>query len=425
MKKIFYIVLDGLGDLPIEEFGNKTPLEAAKTPYLDFLAQEGMQGVLFPVGKGIAPESDIAVISLLGYDAHKVYTGRGPLEAFASGEKIEDGDLALRANFATIDPSSKRIIDRRVARSLSSEEAHILAEEINTKVKLSKGSFVFKSTVGHRAILVIRKDNQLSGFITNTDPAYGREGVFGIAKEKFEPFLEEASPMPGYENDPKAILASELLNEFTIKSIEVLENSSLNRKRKEEGKLPANLILCRDAGSSLPKFTPISTTTGFNFACFVQMPVERGIALLCGMEIVDVPQSCGDLSKDYTIWAELAIKNIDRFDGLYIHIKGPDEPAHDGNYHKKKEIIELIDGYFFKNLLENIDKDKFIICVTADHSTPCKLKAHSADPVPVLIYGKGKDTTTFFGERESYKGSLGQLLGKDLIYKLVEFAKDS
>ncbi|HDN85895.1 MAG: phosphoglycerate mutase [Candidatus Omnitrophota bacterium] len=423
MKKIFYIVLDGVGDLPISELQDKTPLESASTPCMDYLAKEGMQGVIYPVDKGVAPESDIAVISLLGYDAQKTYTGRGPLEAYASGVKIDDGDLGLRVNFATVEITSRKILDRRVGRSLSSEEAKSLAEEINQKVKLEDAEFIFKSTVGHRGILVIKRNKDLSGFITNTDPAYGREGVFGVALEKFSPYLTSAKPMPGYEEDKGAQLAAKLVNEFTEKSMKVLENSSINIERRKKGLLPANVILSRDAGSSLPKFKPIEELTSLKFACFVQMPVEKGIALLCGMDVVDVPLPSGDLKNDYTLWANLASENIQKFDALYIHIKGPDEPAHDGDFLKKKEIIELIDKYFFKTLLDRIDKNTCIICVTGDHSTPCQLKAHSADPVPVLVYGKEKDSTVSFGETEAKKGALGQFLGKELIYKLTEFAK--
>ncbi|RKY40698.1 MAG: phosphoglycerate mutase [Candidatus Omnitrophota bacterium] len=423
MKKVFYVVLDGLADEGIPEWKGKTPLEEAITPYMDFLAKEGVEGIFYPVEKGIAPESDIAVISLLGYDAYKVYTGRGPLEAFAEGIKVCDGDLALRVNFATAEKNSSKIVDRRVGRSLSTEEATALAEEINKKVKLTDAEFIFKNTIGHRGILVIKKNKNLSGWITNTDPAYEKEGVFGVAKEEFKLVVCSSSPMPGYENDEKAILASKLLNEFTQKSREVLEKSEINEKRKKEGKLPANIILSRDAGDSLPKFKPIKELTGLSFACFVQMPVERGIALLCGMEVIEV-SSLKELKDTYTLWADLASQKINDFDGLYIHIKGPDEPAHDGNFLKKKEIIELIDGYFFKNLLERIDMKNSIICVTCDHTTSSLKKAHTADPVPVLVYGKDKDETLVFSEKEARRGKLGEFLGRELIYKLAQFAKE-
>jgi 2,3-bisphosphoglycerate-independent phosphoglycerate mutase len=424
MKKIFYIILDGLGDTPLEEFEGKTPLEKANTPCMDMLAKEGVQGILYPVKKGIAPESDIAVISLLGYDAHKVYTGRGPLESFAAGIDVKKGDLALRVNFATIDPQTNKIIDRRVGRNLTTEEATQLSKEINEKVKLEDAEFIFKNTIGHRGVLVIRKNQSLSGWITNTDPAYGREGVFGVALEKFEPYLCEAKPFTGYENNDAAKLSAKLLNEFTAKSKEILCQSQINKKRIEEGKLPANCILSRDAGDSLPDFKPIKKTTGLNFGCFVQMPVEKGIALLCGMQVIEVPPPSGSLEKDYTLWVNLAKEKIKDFDGLYIHIKGPDEPAHDGDFLKKKEIIELIDKFFFSTLLSNIKKEDYVIAVTSDHSTVCKLKSHTADPVPLLIYAHNlKDSTEKFGESYAKEGSLKELLGRDLIYKLTEFAQ--
>jgi len=421
MKKILYVVLDGIGDLPIDEFGGKTPLEAADTVNMDLLAKEGMQGFIYPVGKGIAPESDIAVISLLGYDARKVYTGRGPLESYAEGLDVDGGDLALRVNFSTAESGSSKIVDRRVGRNLTTQEAAELAYEINRKVKLDDGEFLFKNTIGHRGVLVIRKGGNLSGWITNTDPAYDRKGVFGIARETFEPYICEARPMPGYEDDGKAVLAAKLINDFTVKSRNILEESAVNKKRISNGDLPANLILSRDAGDRLPKFESINKTTGLNFGCFVQMPVEKGIALLCGMNVIDVPPT-GDLEKDYKIWADKTIENIKKFDALYIHIKGPDEPGHDGNCAKKKEIIELIDKYFFGNLLPNISND-IIIAVTGDHSTPCNLRAHSADPVVVMIKGAESDSTSSFGEKESGKGKLGYFLGKELIYKLVKFSK--
>jgi 2,3-bisphosphoglycerate-independent phosphoglycerate mutase len=426
MKKILYVVLDGLGDLPLEELDNKTPLEAAATPNMDRLAQGGKTGLVYPAGKGIAPESDIAVISLLGYDAHKYYTGRGPLEVFAEGLTINDGDLALRVNFATCEPDGKTIKDRRVGRDLTTEEAAALSREINSKVTLSNGTFEFKNTIGHRGVLVIRgKASKLSGWITNTDPAYGREGVFGIALEKFDNLVCQAAPTEEYKDSPEAKEAAGLLNEFTVKSRVVLEESLINKKRVGENKLPANVILSRDAGDRLPKFPQINKLFNLKFGCFVQMPVERGIAMLTGMQIIDVPSSTGHLDVDYAVWAKVALDSVKKFDGIYVHIKGPDEPAHDGDFKKKKEIIEAIDKFFFANLISKVDLKEFIICVTADHSTVCKMKAHSADPVPLLVCGGNikPDKTKAFGEKNAKSGSLRELEGSKILSTLVDFAR--
>ena len=426
MKKILYVVLDGLGDTPIKELGNKTPLEAALTPNMDKLAQMGQSGVVYTVAKGVAPESDIAVISLLGYDAHKYYTGRGPLESFAEGLKVQDGNVAFRVNFATVADDGRTIKDRRVGRNLTTDEATLLAKEINSKVTLTNATFEFKNTIGHRGILVIRAMHaQLSAWITNTDPAYDREGVFGLAKEKFEPTVAECTPMPGYENSKPALEAAALLNEFTLKSHQVLQEAAINKKRIADGKVPANVILSRDAGDHLPQFPPMSECYKLRLGSFVEMPVEKGIALLTGLSIVDVPSNTGHPDVDYAIWAKIALQKIPEFDGLYIHIKGPDEPGHDGDFNKKKASIEAIDKYFFGNLLPSLKLKDSIIVVTADHSTPCKLKAHSADPAPLIISGGNikPDGTLSFSEKACHEGSLGELIGKDLMGLLIKLAK--
>jgi phosphoglycerate mutase (EC 5.4.2.1) len=427
MKKILYVVLDGLGDQPIKALADKTPLEAAPTPHMDLLTKRGKTGIVYTVGEGIAPESDIAVISLLGYDAHKFYTGRGPLESFAEGLIFNDGDVAFRVNFATLAEDDRTIKDRRVGRNLSTDEATALSRELNSKITLSNATFEFKNTIGHRGVLVIHgMRSQLSGWITNTDPAYEREGVFGVAKEKFENFILESKPMPGYENDPKAKESAALLNEFTLKAIKVLNEAAVNKKRITEGKMPGNAIVARDAGDALPKFPNIKEALGLNFGSFVEMPVERGIALLTGLQIVSVPSSTGHPDVDFSVWAKIAVDQIKNFDGLYIHIKGPDEPAHDGNFMKKKDNIEAIDKFFFGNLLARIKLEDYIICVTADHSTPCNLKAHSADPVPFLVCGGAikSDGSTEFGERACAKGSLGKLLGREIMGLLAKLAKE-
>lgn len=425
MNKLLYVILDGVGDLPIKELGGMTPLEAADTANMDKLASEGKQGFVYTVGEGIAPESDIGVISILGYDAHKYYTGRGPLESYAEGLEVRNGDLAYRVNFATREANSDNIIDRRVGRNLSTQEASDLAKEINTKVKLTSppAGFTFKNTIGHRGVLVIRgKDARLSAEVTNTDPAYGREGVFGVAKEKFENVLLKCVPMPGHDDSEEAGAAAALTNDFIKKSTAVLNESSINKKRIKDGMLSANLILTRDAGDRLPEFPPINEKYNKRFGCFVEMPVERGIALLTGMEVVDLPFPSGDLKKDYILRSKKVLSVLKDFDCLYVHIKGPDEPAHDGDFMRKKESVELIDKYFFGEILPSLDMKSTVIAITADHATPCAIKAHSADPVPLLVSGAGvsPDGLTSFGETSSKKGAIGKMLGSDIVPSLMK-----
>jgi len=425
--KLLYIVIDGLGDLPISELKGETPLGFAETPNLDELAGRGRLGLMYTVGKGIAPESDVAVISILGYDPSMYHVGRGPLEAFGAGLDMKDGDLALRCNFATLG-ANRKIIDRRVGRSLTTEEAAELSKAINREVKLESfpAEFEFKNTLGHRAVLVIKsKDVPLSAEITNTDPAYERVEGMGVAKAEFEMILKEAVPL---EDTEGARRAAALVNEFTEKSHEVLDGHEINRRREAEGKLKANVILCRDAGNKVPKFFNISERYGVKFACLADMPVERGISRLAGMHLIDLPPPTKDVRADSAIRIRKLMENHGFFDCFYIHIKGPDEPGHDGDYRRKVEIIEQIDKFFFGDLLSKIDLEENLICVTADHSTPCTLKAHSDDPVPLLIAG-GKvkpDGINRFSEEACKKGSLGVLSkGSDLIPLLMKMMRET
>lgn len=424
MYKFLYIVLDGLGDRPCQELDGKTPLEAADTPNMDRLARLGKTGIVDTVGPGIAPESDIAVISILGYDAERYYTGRGPLECYAAGIDVKPGDLAFRVNFATMD-ENRYLTDRRAGRDLTTEEARALAEEVNSKVRLTShpAEFKFISTVGHRGVLWIRcKEGPLSANITNTDPAYDKVGYFGVAKEKFEPYLQICRPL---DNSIEAKRAADLTNEFVEKSHVVLNNADVNLKRKAQGKMVANVILTRDAGDKLPQLPSIKDLFGLNFACFAEMPVEMGIAMLTGMDIVKLPEPTGDPEVDYPLRAEKAIEYMERYDALYIHLKGPDVPGHDGKAIEKRDIISAIDKYFFGKLLPRINLSHVVIAITADHSTPCELKAHSDDPVPLLIVGAGieSDGSANYSERECAKGSLGRLLGRQLMPLFVKFVK--
>ncbi len=425
MKKLLYVVLDGLGDRPIAKLGGRTPLEAAEKPNLDKISPKSKMGLVYTVGKAIAPESDIAVISILGYDAHRYYTGRGPLESFAEGLAVKDGDLAYRVNFATLGKDDE-IIDRRVGRNLTTGEAAGLAKEINSKVKLTDARFEFKNTIGHRGVLVIHSGKvKLSSEVTNTDPAYGKEGVFGVALAKFDNFVKKCEPTAEGRSSPGAIEAARLTNEFIKKSIEVLNSAAINKKRVAEGKMPATVILTRDGGDRLPKFPAIKDIFKIKMGCFVEMPVEKGIALLTGMDIVKLPLPTGDLEKDYTLRAAKVIEAMKKFDALYIHIKGPDEPAHDGDFNKKKVSIEAIDKYFFGNLLDKVPFKETVLAVTADHSTPCEMKSHSEDPVPLLLYtdGIGGDSLPAFGETNCGKGSLGELKGIQLMPLLTGYIK--
>lgn len=427
-KQIMYVILDGLGDDPLPELDGKTPLEAAHTPNLDRLARAGRNGYVTTVGKGIAPESDIAVFAILGYDPHEHHTGRGPLESVGSGLEVNNGDLAYRVNFATVekDGDGWAILDRRVGRDLSSEEAHALAAEVQEKVKIPGADFDFRATIGHRGCLVIRsEEGPLSAEVQNSDPAYARQGALGVALETFDNHVVHVGPIAGNENDPAARRAADLTNAWLAAAYEVLEASEINQKRRAAGKMPGNFILTRDGGDHVPDLVPFKQKFGLQMGCFVEMPVELGIARLMKMGVVDAPTGIPE-NEQYEGWAKLALDAIEGYDGLYIHIKGPDVPAHDGDYEAKMRNIEAIDSIFFETLLASVDLRKTIIAVTADHSTSCARKAHTDGPVPLLVSGGNvsADGVETYGETASRNGALGHLAGPEIMPNLVALAKD-
>jgi 2,3-bisphosphoglycerate-independent phosphoglycerate mutase len=232
--------------------------------------------------------------------------------------------------------------------------------------------------------------------------------------------------MPGYEQSAPVKETAIVINEFTQKAHKVLSESGVNRKRVGEDKLPANILLVRDAGRDLPDCPTLESKYNVKFGCFVDMPVEKGIALLTGMDIIKVPSATGHQEVDYSIRAKIACESAKSYDGIYIHIKGLDEPGHDGDFQKKKEMIEMIDRHFFSNLISGISLDDHIICVTADHATVCSKKAHSAEAVPLLIAGGAvkPDSTRSFSEKTAKRGSLGELTGTELLPLLIKLSKE-
>lgn len=423
--KLIFVAIDGMGDLPIKALGNKTPLEAAETPNLDSLVKIGKTGLMYTVKKGVAPESDVAVISLLGYDPYRYSTGRGVIEAAGVGLKMKDGDLALRCNFATLG-QGKTILDRRVARSLSTEEATELTKSVNKEIKLTSypATFEFKNTLGHRAVLLIKSnDKPLSSEITNSDPAYTIVNGLGVVTPNAEMILKTVQPI---DNKEASKASATLVNEFIEKSHTLWENHPINQKRAKEGKLKANVVLTRDAGHLLPKFFNINQHYKVNFAALADMHAERGIAQLAGMESSLLPPPTGNLQNDCEIRVKALIDLLPKHDCFYIHLKGPDEPGHDGNCNLKTKVISAIDKYFFGPLLNQISITDTLLCVTTDHATPCELKVHSDTPVPVLIAGDklGTGKANKFCERECAKGTLGTIQrGCELMPILMQILK--
>jgi len=408
-KKFVYVILDGAADKPCKEFKNKTPFQIAFKPNLDYFAENGRCGLHYPIRKGVAPESDSAVMALLGYDPEKYFTGRGPLEAYGVGIPLKRGDLALRANFTTV--KKGKLVDRRVGRTLTTAEAEILTRSINKKVKLGF-PFIFKHTIEHRGVLVVK--GGFSANITNVDPAYKRHGKYAVAVKEFGK-INLSKPM---DDEEVTQLSANIVNNFTEQSFRILSKHPLNISRIKNGMLPANIIVTRNAGTELPDLPKRKE----KWLAPLSMPLEIALAKLAGMDIRRFPYpemiSANSYKNHYyalkhyiQFVKKVITKEWGKYDCFYVHIKETDIPGHDGSPLHKKKMIELIDELLF-SFLKGKDVD---ICVTSDHTTPCKDKRHSDDPVPFVIYGKGKDKVKLFDEKSCAKGSLKKIFAKELL----------
>lgn len=413
LMAIVLVVLDGAADRANPELSGMTPLEYADMPNLRRFAKNASKGMMYSVGKGIAPESDAAIFSILGYKVSD-YTGRGPLEAFGAGLDVGEKTLGVRCNFATIG-HDRRIIDRRAGR-ISTRDAELLGEEIS-KVDLGIDgvSFEFKPTVGHRGACVFRSESRgFSHMVSNADLGYVKKGTISVAVGGELGKLPDVVPL---DKSKEAEFTAYVLNTFISKVIEALSGSEVNERRRREGVYEANSLLMRDAGVGLPNVEGFNGRFGKKAAFIAEMAVEKGISRLIGMNPIEIPE-IKERNVRYKVMADKVNSNIDAYDFVYVHIKGPDEPGHDGDAPLKAKILEEIDANFFGML----DMKGIRLCVTADHATPCTMKAHSDDPVPVMFTG----VEAVHGEPEEFDekigdlGSLGIINGVELVDMIIK-----
>ena len=404
------VILDGLADLPCKQLNGKTPLESANMPNLDFLATRGEMGWMYPVKPGFIPESDEAIVSIFANDL--ISSTRGQLEVRGTDIKLTRGDLALRVNFATIDSMDKgNILDRRAGRTLTTLEAEILAKALN-KIKLPC-EFIFKPTIQHRAVLVLR-----GGFSDNIS---GNDLTYIQGKSKFNHKIGFSKPL---DDDENSQYTANIVNEFVEKAHEILDKHPVNEERRKRGLLPANYLFVRGAGIEVPKLKIYK-----KWLSVAYMPLEIGFSRHCGMKVFsfDYPRLKSldayanlyeGLEKACRFSIKVLKKNHKKHDYAYIHLKETDTPGHDNKPIEKKMMLEYIDKTFFKFLRRFAPPNKIKIVVTADHSTPCKLKSHSADPVPVLFYNNSIPKEKKFSEKEARKGIMGSVMGNELLKKV-------
>lgn len=379
--KYLIVLGDGMADEPLSELGGRTPLEAADTPFMDQIAREGAMGLIRTVPDGYQPGSDIANLSVLGYDVATCYTGRGALEAGSMGIGLGPDDMAYRCNLVTIRDGVME--DFSAGHISNSEGAALLAS-----LTASPGSAAaaFHPGVSYRNLMVI--------------PG-------GSGAETTAPHDIVGEPISGYlPQGPDSSLITRLMEE----SSRIFSGHPVNKDRIAAGKRPATHIWPYSSGKrpSIPLFSERWQKTGGMISA---VDLLNGIAGYAGMEIIRVPGATGFLDTDYDAKARYAIDALRRLDFVYLHVEAPDEAGHMGSLEEKLKAIERVDA-MIGTIMEEFDGR---IAVLPDHPTPIRIRTHTADPVPVAISGLPRDGCTAFSERQAAGGSLGVLAGPDLL----------
>jgi len=368
-----YIVVlgDGMADEPLAELDGKTPLEYAKTPNMDRMAQEGGCGMLSTIPDGFEAGSDIANMSILGYAPEKYYTGRGPLEALSMGIDLARDDVAYRCNLVTVEIG---IMADFSAGHISSEEGKALFDSLQPEIP----DVMVRAGVSYRNLLVVPGGEGAS----STPP-------HDIVGQGITPFLPKGGD-------------TELLLHCMEKSRSVFGNHPVNRARIAAGKRPATQIWPWSGGHQ-PAFPLFERKYGKTGGIISAVDLLNGIARCAGMEVIKVPGATGYLDTDYAAKGRYALDAIRHLDFLYLHIEAPDEAGHLGSIEEKVRAIENVD------MVVGMILDGFegIIAVLPDHPTPVRVKTHTRDPVPFVVRGKGKDAVSAFSEKTAQNGMFG------------------
>ncbi len=360
-----YIVVlgDGMADEPIAELGGKTPMEAACTPVMDELAGKGSLGTVQNVPQGMAPGSDVANLSVLGYDPAENYSGRSPLEALSVGVAMEDNDVIFRSNIVTLtddEPYEEKTILDHSSGEISTADADVLMETI--REKFNNDTFQFYTGTSYRHILVWK-----NGRVAKLEPPHDHLGsVIG-------PFLPQ----------------EEVLRNMMKESFPILNEHPLNRARAAAGKNKANSLWFWGAGTK-PRVQNFREKTGLKGAMISAVDLLKGIAVGAGMQVCQVEGATGSIDTNFEGKAQAAIDALlkDGCDFAYIHVEAPDEMGHQGKVQEKVKSIEYLDSRLIapvKQAMEEAGED-FRMLILPDHPTPIRIRTHTGDPVPYLLY---------------------------------------
>ncbi len=409
-RRAVIVIMDGVGDRPIKELGWRTPLQVARKPNLDLIADLGITGLYDPIAPGVRPGTDTGHLAIFGYDPIKYYPGRGPLEAVGTGLELRPGDVALRANLATVKEVGNElvVIDRRAGR-IRGKDAEELVKYLASSIREVDGvEVLIAHGTEHRVSIVLRGEG-ISPKITDTDPGTAKEG---------RP-VAEAKPL---DSSDEARRTASIVNRIVRMSYELLKNHPVNRERIRRGLLPANIVITRGAGSVPKDLRPFKEYHGVSAYLVCEEDTVLGIGKILGIEGEVPPGATGNLDTNIESILKSALKALDKgYEVVFIHVKGPDIAGHDRNWWGKVEIIEKID-WLVGELLKSIDLSSDLIALVADHSTPCYARDHTGDPVPIAIAGLGvrRDEVRYYDEVSCARGALGRIRGVDFLNTILD-----
>lgn len=365
-----YVILlgDGMADYPTDKLGGKTPLQCALTPYLDEIAACGTIGLVDTIPAGLTPGSDVANLSVLGYDPLETYTGRGPLEAASMGISLDSDDVAYRCNLVTIGKkdSADAFMDDFTAGHISTAEAKEIITDINKK--LGSAQFQFFPGVGYRHLFVWRKVSESP----ETTPPHD------ITGKPVNPYL----PLGARDNEIRSIMQ---------KAAEILQDHPVNIKRRSEGKKEADSIWLWGQGKK-PQIIPLTQKYGMTGGMISAVDLLNGIGVNAGLKIINVRGATGYIDTNYEGKAKAALDALKFMDFIFIHLEAPDEMGHEGNVEGKIQSIEFFDEKIVGIILNNIRAlGDYRILVLSDHPTPLDLRTHVSDPSPFAVLSSRKE----------------------------------
>ena len=385
-----------MSDWPISSLGNRTPLEAADKPNMDYMASHGALGMVQVVPKEMYPGSDVSNLSIIGYDPREVYTGRSPLEAASMGIELGREDVAVRCNVVTLknDGADSEMEDFSAGHITSDESAELLKE---LQSKVGEKGVRFHPGVSYRNLMVWPGGNDA----VETTPPHDIHG------KKITEYLPKGE-------------GSDLLLDLMAASREIFEDHPVNRKRRAQGKLAGNSIWLWGQGKA-PRMETFVEKYGLTGSVVAAVDLIKGIGIYCGLEVIQVPGATGYVDTNFRGKAEYALRELERKDFVLIHVEAADEAGHNGSAPEKVRAIERIDKEMLSIILARAKECDLRILLLPDHPTPVSIRTHAQEPVPFVIYPAPEGLMSFSGKRytEADARSTGQVV--DIGTRLMDY----